>query len=188
MPGKSYEELFELALDQYGLVTATQARHRGVTAQALAKMVKRGTIERRSKGLYRIRSIPMTQLSQLMEAVLWSTPKIGTLSHESALDVYDVSDVNPAQIHVTVPKSYRTHRQVPDGRRLHRDDLRKEEIGSFEGIPTTTLERTIRDCLSAHVGADILLQAVAVGREKGRLSDADARSLVLAIEARGRTQ
>jgi hypothetical protein len=32
------------------------------------------------------------------------------LSHETALDLYELCDVNPAGIDVTVPRSYCTHR------------------------------------------------------------------------------
>ena len=174
MPGKAYQNIYEIALDQYGLVTASQAKLHRVTAQALSKMVQRGTLERRSKGLYRVTSMPSGQLGEFMEAVLWINPLLGTISHESALDIFDVSDVNPSKIHVTVPKAYRTHRSVPRGLQLHRADLKARETIKFEGIPVTTLERAIQDCLETHLGSELLMQAVEIGRSRGRLSESAA--------------
>ncbi len=42
-------------------------------------------------------------IRQIMEATLWPRGAHGALSHETALDLYGLSDVNPAKIHITVP-------------------------------------------------------------------------------------
>jgi predicted transcriptional regulator of viral defense system len=37
-----------------------------------------------------------------MAAALWPQGIQGVLTHDTALDLWDVSDVNPAKIHITV--------------------------------------------------------------------------------------
>jgi predicted transcriptional regulator of viral defense system len=37
----------------------------------------------------------------------------GTLSHDTALDLHELCDINPAQIHITIPTAYRLQKPVP---------------------------------------------------------------------------
>jgi predicted transcriptional regulator of viral defense system len=50
------------------------------------------------------------------------------MSGETALDLHELCDVSPAHIDITVPRNYRTHRQVPARYRLHRHDLANDEV------------------------------------------------------------
>ncbi len=174
MPGQTYNRIFEVALDQYGYFTAKQARENGVSTQALAKMVSRGTVGRQGRGLYNIPAIPVGSLAPYMEAVLWPYPVRGIISHETALDLYDVSDINPASVHITVPQTFRSRRVPPRHYALHRAHVNTEEVGSIEGIPVTTLRRTILDCYVANVGSELVAQSIENGLLKGRLSIDDA--------------
>ena len=45
MPGKEYETLFDIAMDQYGYVTASQAAARGVRTNTMTMMTRRGAID-----------------------------------------------------------------------------------------------------------------------------------------------
>ena len=178
MPGKSYRSLHDLAADQHGYFTVAQAREWGITRMALVMMARRGTVERVSHGVYRLVQFPLSPLGQYMEATLWPGGGVqGVISHESALSMYDVSDVSPAKIHVTVPRSFRTHRVVPANLVLHRAELDDLDTDLLEGIPVTTLERAVRDCASAHLGAGLLREAIADGRRLGLLTRAAAQRL-----------
>lgn len=177
MPGSSFEAVVELATEQHGYVTTSQARAVGVSKDALHMMAKRGTVERVSWGLYRVPSIPPSPYSEYMEAALWPGGRTATISHESALSVYGLSDVSPDRTHVTVPPNYRTHREVPDRLRLHHADLAQDEIRRVEGVPVTAPERTIRDCHAGHVSARLLRQAIEEGRREGYLTPERAREL-----------
>ncbi len=46
MPGSDYEKVVELAADQHGYLTTSQARERSLSDDALRKMAVRGTLER----------------------------------------------------------------------------------------------------------------------------------------------
>jgi predicted transcriptional regulator of viral defense system len=121
---------------------------------------------------------PETQWTPYMKAVLWPNGAIGVLSHETALGLMDLSDVNPSRIHITVPLDHRNRRRVPPpGVQLHRADLLPEEVGSIEGLPVTTAARTIRDCAAAHIGPALLRQALDDAARSGWLSAQAAEEL-----------
>jgi predicted transcriptional regulator of viral defense system len=103
----------------------------------------------------------------------------GALSHETALDLWGVSDVNPAKIHITAPSAHRTQREVPASYVVHREDLDAGEVGEIEGVPVVTLERAIRDCATDGVGLDLIEQAVRNGQGRGLLTAEQAAALTV---------
>lgn len=177
MPGKIYERVYEIAVDQYGYFTSTQALEAGATRQSLEMMAKRDKVERVSHGVYRVNAIPVTHLDTYMEATLWPGRQRGILSHETVLELNGISDVNPEKINVTVPKRFRTHRVVPSMYVLHNADLDADEISSLEGIPTTTVTRAIEDCHRTHLGQALLEQALEDGFKRGLITRIEADKL-----------
>lgn len=177
MPGTSYQRILEIAIDQHGYVTTAQARNVGVSDNTLRMMATRGTIERVSWGVYRLPNLPPSEYSQYMEAVLWPGAQTGVISHESALSLYGFSDVNPAQMHITLPTSYRTHRDIPRRLQLHHAELDGDEIRRVEGVPVTIPERTIRDCHAAQLGPRLIRQAIEEAQREGYLAPDDADCL-----------
>jgi predicted transcriptional regulator of viral defense system len=176
MPGRIYQELFEAATSQYGCVTADDARAHGVDPAQLRVMHHRGLLERVAHGVYRFRLVPTTPLDQYMEAVLWPrTP--AALSHETALDLHDLCDVNPARIHVTVPADYRLRRKVPAVYELHRRALHPADITRHEGIPIVTVPRAILDGIEANLGGHLIDQAIQTARRRGLVAPAELRGL-----------
>jgi predicted transcriptional regulator of viral defense system len=47
----------------------------------------------------------------------------GRLSHETALELYELCDVNPSAIHLTVPTRFRTRKAIPESYWVHRFGL-----------------------------------------------------------------
>ena len=74
------------------------------------------------------------------------------LSHESALSFYELSDVSPSKVHVTLPATVRIRRAVPKHLTLHRAALDPGDVTIVAGIRVTTRERTIRDVHANHIG------------------------------------
>ncbi|MDR3360693.1 MAG: hypothetical protein LBO20_08640 [Bifidobacteriaceae bacterium] len=109
---KVRDQLWDIAVDQYGHITSMDADALGLAHTVLGKMASRGTLERVAFGLYRFPQWPVSANDSLMEAVLRTREPTATLSHETALDVLDLCDVNPATIHVTVPKQRPLRRSV----------------------------------------------------------------------------
>ena len=51
---KHFDEIFELAADGYGIVTAAQAREIGVTTGELSRWCATGKLMRRGHGVYKL--------------------------------------------------------------------------------------------------------------------------------------
>lgn len=187
MPRSRFDELAALAEDSDGLLTAEQARQAGFTDSVLARLAQRGRIERTARGVYRIPHFSPGPFSQYREAVLWAKANRGpndvALSHATALAVYGISDANPNVIHLTVPKSARLRRRRPKGVVVHHEDLTPEDIAVQDGIPVTTISKTVTDLLRSGGRIDLVRQAVADARREGFISDAQARQLRRRVEA-----
>lgn len=167
MPGRVYDILLERAFDQYGFVTSEDARDLGVDQQRLVDMERRATLERVAQGLYRFNAIPRTANDQLMEAALWPRRTRGVLTHDTALDLHDLCDINPAQIHITVPRRYRITREIPSAYQIHHRDLPVKDRALVEGLPTVKPRRAILDAIETHVDPKLVEQAIDTARRRG---------------------
>ncbi|MGH7506250.1 MAG: type IV toxin-antitoxin system AbiEi family antitoxin domain-containing protein [Longimicrobiales bacterium] len=176
MPGRVYNELLDFAAGQYGYVTTADARALGIDPDRLRTMARRGTIEPIAHGLYRIPAVPATGLDQYMEATLWPHGG-GVLSHDTALDLHDLCDVNPAKVHVTVPARLRINREIPAAFRLHFRDLTDDDVTRHEGIPVVMPLRAIQDGIEAHLGNHLIEQAIESARRRGLIGRHDMRGL-----------
>lgn len=186
MPRTRFDDLFAFAEEHDGLFTAEQARGSGFTDSVLSRLAQRGRIERTGRGVYRIPYVPINHLSQYREAVLWARahrgPEVVALSHETALAVYGISDANPAAIHLTIPKAARLRRTLPRPVVLHRDELLDDEVTVIEGLPVTSVARTVADLLHAGGRLDFVGQAITDARREGYISAAEAQRLRRAVK------
>lgn len=163
----------DVAVDQYGYVTTDDARAVDVAPAALRLMARRGTADHIAHGLYRLRLVPATVRDQLMEATLWPRG-LGVISHDTALgDLWELCDVNPAKVHVTVPASARVRREAPAAYRVHERDLDVADITHVEGIRVVTVRRAILDGVERHLGGHLIDQAIETARAAGILDEAD---------------
>jgi predicted transcriptional regulator of viral defense system len=144
-----YSALYDLAEGQDGYFSAFQAEQAGIASMTLQRATAAGFLNRVSRGVYRLTHYPVTSMHvHLWEAVLWPqvrAPYRGTISHYTALRLHDLSDVNPEQTHITVPTALRARRQAPSTLVVHRADLQPYDITLVEGIPVTTVARTLLD-------------------------------------------
>lgn len=177
MPGEKYSAVFEVAADHFGYIRVEQARQVDVSPKTLHMMAKRGTLERVSTGLYRVVALAPSAHSEYMEASLWPRGAQGVVSHDSALVLHELSDVNPAKIHITLPRGYRVNRPVPPVYAIHSADLSDHEVEQVNGIPVTTPTRTIVDCCRDHLGPALIRQAIDDAVRKGLLGASQAERL-----------
>jgi predicted transcriptional regulator of viral defense system len=183
MPGYIYNQIARLAADNYGYITTDEAEVAKIDPHRLIELARRGQLERRGTALYRLPLIPPTPLDPYREATLWPRGAEAVISHETALDLYGLGDVNPAKIHITVPRAHRPRRQVPAQYRLHREDLREDEATLYEGIPIVTVAKAIRQ--SRQLGPALLRPAIEEGRRRGLISDLAAEQLQSEISRAG---
>jgi predicted transcriptional regulator of viral defense system len=176
------DELHALAEEHDGLLTSKEARALGIQDSVLVRLAQRGRLERMSRGVYRIAHYPTDPLAQYREAVLWAQanhhgPERIALSHETALLIYGISDLNPSRVHLTVPKSVRLRRERPEWITIHQDNLAENEVGQHEGIPVTTVSRSIVDVLSTTHRTEIARQAITEALRDGLLNSTEAAKL-----------
>ena len=169
MPGLIYLTLLDAATGQYGYITADDARVLGIDPAQLRLMHHRKLLDRLAVGLYRFPIVPTTPLDQYMEATLWPR-KPAVLSHETALDLHDVCDVNPAKVHLTVLGGYRLRRDLPAMYQLHPRQLDASDVTRHEGIPIVTVRRAILDGIEAGLGGQLVDQATTTAQRRGLLS------------------
>jgi predicted transcriptional regulator of viral defense system len=169
-------ELWDVAVGQYGYATTHDARNLGIATVELAKLAARGALERVSQGVYRFPEWPVSANDHLMEAVLWTRDARAALSHDTALNMYELSDINPDKLHVTIPKREKKLRRhdMPAALVVHYQDLTPEQIGWWEQIPTVTVATAIEQCINTHVRPDLVLQAIDAARNQGRIDEATA--------------
>lgn len=181
MPSTRMDELFALAEEQDGLFTSKEARSLGIQDSVLVRLRQRGRLEKMSRGVYRIAHYPAERLAQYREAILWAQASNGpediALSHETALLFYGISDVNPSRVNLTVPVSARMRRVHPKWIAVHRANLAPEDIQLHEGIPVTTVERSILDVLESNRRTDLARQAITDALRKGLLTPAQASGI-----------
>jgi predicted transcriptional regulator of viral defense system len=146
-------KLFEIAEGQQGYFTYKQALAAGYYRRATHFYSKTREWLREKRGIYRLAKFPLADRPDLVIWSLWSSDRKGNIqgvySHQTALSLYDITDVNPAKIHMTVPRSFRKGTSLPKILALHRAEIPQSDISRFQGYRVTSPARTIRDMLEA---------------------------------------
>ena len=92
----------------------------------------------------------------------------GVYSHQTALSLHDLSDIMPAKLHMTVPRSFRRNSEIPRVLVLHFADLRQGDVGVAHGVRVTRPMRTILDVLAGgEMPLTTLRQALREGLQRG---------------------
>src|SRR5690348_12428392 len=114
---ESSRNLYQIAEPQFGFFTAKQAKEAGYDESKHAYHVRAGNWIREHRGIYRLRSFPVPERPDLMLWSLWSRNREGVpqgvYSHDTALALHDLSDINPSKLHMTVPKAFRRTSAIP---------------------------------------------------------------------------
>ncbi|MEW6583768.1 MAG: type IV toxin-antitoxin system AbiEi family antitoxin domain-containing protein [Actinomycetota bacterium] len=179
------EDLLAVALERHGFVTAQDARALDIDPVRLRQMARRGVVVRVSRGVYRFAMVPATRFDDYAAASLWPVGVQGVLSHETALDLHELCDVNPAYIDVTVPRSHRVRsRTVPPRYRMHQRDLAPGEVTHFERMPIVTPVRAVLDGVETGLRTDLVRQAIDTLRRRRELAGRDEERIFAALYAR----
>ena len=105
---------------------------------------------------------------------MWSRNKQGEIqgvwSHETALDLYELCDIMPSKLHLTVPNNFRKSVSIPSVLKLYYANLDEKDWTEQQGYRLTTLVKTLLDLAETRqISDDLLRQAVNEGRKKGIL-------------------
>jgi len=167
-----------VAADQWGLVTAAQAKAHGLSAVQLKRLTEAGLLENVGRGVY---ALPAAGLPHHLEIkVAWlrlqptvpaweraiGGPDSGVISHASASQLHSLGDIPAPDVEISVPRRRTTTEPFV---RLRTADLPTADITIVDGLPVTTPARTIIDLLQAKADG---------GHVGGVIADAERRDLV----------
>ena len=164
-----HERLFQVASQQSGYFTTAQAEDCGISHSLLAYHAgDGGRFLRIRRGLYRLRHYPASPREDLLAAWLAAGARSAVISHESALELFDLSDVVPTAVHVTVPRSQRYRPTLP-GVQVHTTtrELRPTDVVVRDGMRVTSPVRSILDAAEAGLSPEHVIAAVTQALDRG---------------------
>ncbi len=143
-------DLSDLTSTQWGLLTSAQARVVGVSAQQLKRFADEGLVDRLRHGVYRIAGAPSPSHEQLRAAWLAIEPAVpahlrdlrAVVSYRSAARLFGLGDLDADVMEFTVDR--RKQSRLLDIR-YHRGTVDASDVTLSDGLPVTTVTRTIAD-------------------------------------------
>jgi predicted transcriptional regulator of viral defense system len=164
------DRLFELAEDQAGYFTARQATEAGISRALLSHHAREGgPVMRVQRGLYRLRNFPASAREDVVAQWLKvGQPVDAVVSHESAAELHGLTDIIPNALHMTVPRRYRGWK-APRGVRFHltKAGVPMKERVQLNGVPATSVDRTIIDLLATNGLTEQAELAISQAHERG---------------------
>src|ERR671923_2399743 len=159
--------LFEVAESQAGYFTSADAKKLGYDYPHQHFHVSQGNWIRVDHGIYRLKKFPAAKHEDLMRWWLWSRRK-AVLSHDTAAAIYDLGDLLPGKIHLTVPPNFR--KKPVENIVLHKATLNDAEIDKRDDLPVTSPLRTILDLARSRLDDERLTAVTKDAIQKGLLS------------------
>jgi len=181
--------LFEIAEQQQGFFTTKQAKAAGFAENTHPYHVQVGNWIREHRGIYRLTLFPTADRPDLVLWALWSRNRNeeveGVFSHDTALSLYDLSDLNPAKLHMTVPTDFRRNSDIPGILVLHYADLPDSDVQTAQGFKFTRPLRTILDLIEAGmVERNFIRQALRQSVDGGLITRQQIRNTRMSGPAR----
>jgi predicted transcriptional regulator of viral defense system len=137
-----------LAAAQHGVVTRAQLLARGVSGPQIRVRIGRQQLLPLYRGVYAVghTELPSTGLAL---AAAWSAGPRGALCDVAAAERHGVRESNAAKWDVILPQRSLWRPQA--GIRAHASaTLRPEDVAVVDGVPVTTLARTVVDLAARH--------------------------------------
>jgi len=181
----NHDAIYETAASQGGYFTLDQARACGLDRYLVRHHAQTGKFRRVWRGVYRITQFPLSPHDEIIAARMVVGPEKATVSHETALQIYDLSDVVPRKIHITVPRGSRAgSARTPSPIQIHTTSapFLPGEVVVREGMRVTSPARTIVDAAAHGTMADQVIRAVREAFERGLTTK---RELAAAASGRG---
>lgn len=153
--GRVTRKIAKIAERDYGTVSLDELRLCGLTRSGVHRRVQAGQLFPKYPGVYAFGRPDLPPLGHRMAAVK-ACGSGAMLSHASAASHRGLRRSNSSKVDVTIPagrplKKFR-------GIRCHRADLEPQDVSIVEGIPTTSLSRTLLD-LATQIGYEGLEKA-----------------------------
>lgn len=171
--------LFETAASQGGYFTAAQAKELGYSYQAQAHHVTAGNWLRVDRGVFRLAEWIPGLHDELARWTLWSRGR-GVVSHETALSVHGIGELESSRIHLTVPPGFSMRDEAVT---LHVAELPKADLIPMAGFTITSPARTIID-VAPSTDQDQLARLIDDARQAGLVTPRKLRARAEQTDAR----
>ena len=177
-PAESARRLYKIASTQGGFFTATQARGLGYSNSKQHYHVRAGNWIRESRGIYRLAFYPEPERPDLILWWLWSRDRCdapqGVYSHQTALSLFELTDLNPSKLDMIVPKGFRRGVPLPPVLRLHCDAISEGDVTTVHDVPVTRPLRSLLDVVrSGEVPLPILQRGYRGAMRKGMITPSE---------------
>ena len=154
--GRRLRALHVIAMQQGGYFSAAQAKGVGYSYQGQAHHVAAGNWQRVGRGIFRLADEPAEIHDEMFQWMLWSKGR-AVVSHESALEVHDVGELESKRVHLTVPPGLAMrHRAVV----LHQATIAARDIDRRNRFPVTTVLRSVIDVAALRADEDQLARVI----------------------------
>lgn len=172
------DRLYGLAESQQGYFTSGQAVACGYPTSSHVYHMKTGSWLREGRGIYRLARFPESDDGQYVRWALWSRNRQGVpqgvVSHQTALALFDLSDLMPDRIHMTVPPGFRRNSAIPEVLVLHLGELAEGDVEVRQGYRVARPLKAVVDLLDdPAVSPGHLRQALNEGLERGLITRAE---------------
>jgi predicted transcriptional regulator of viral defense system len=173
--GQREDSLYAIASGQQGFFTYKQAIAAGYAQRTHSYHVGTGAWVREHRGIYRLARFPVSPEAQYVIWSLWSrghsdVPQ-GVYCRQTALSLYELSDLNPAQLHMSVPPPFRRSIPPPAILMLYHEAIPATVIEVRQGYRLTSPLRTLLDLVrEAHESRDHLQQALQQALARGLIT------------------
>lgn len=168
---KHFDDIYEIAADNYGIVTFGEAKEAGITGGELNRWVSQGRLEHRGHGVYRLARREPTPYDRYAEAVSLVGPGAAVWG-DSVLAMLRLAYENPPVVYVA--PAGRVRKKLPGWVRIVRGTV--HEHAFYEGVPCQALPEAIRTC-AGHVLPERLLAAVRDAETRGLITKNETAEL-----------
>lgn len=162
-------QLESLAANQWGIITTAQAQREGISRLHINRLAGSEILTRARRGIYFLPSVQLGPLTDVREAWISLEPNLfavecidadnkTVVSHESAALIHSIGDLIPNT--QTFSASLRKQTSQND---IHIYDDREMGVGdieSIDGLPVTSVEKTVEDLASQIMEFDYLATLV----------------------------
>lgn len=180
------ELLGSFTAEQWGMVTSKQARTVGIDAVTLFRLKEAGFLETVRHGVYAATTAVVTAAREEQAAWLSIRPAVpgwerqplhrddAVLSHGTAARLHGLGELTNSEIAMTAPRR-RTSRDTDLWFKIAQ--LEAEDVTLIDGLPVTTVLRTVCDLLDQHIDASHIATIIrqAVLADKIRLDELTER-------------
>jgi len=170
----------DLAEQQHGIFTVGQLESLGLSRRQRQLRLRRGVWDSPYDGVYRVRGTPTSWRQDLL-AACWASGAVA--SHRSAAALWDLPGSRRDRVEVTCERWRRAQHAMLI---VHETMLLTDaDVTSSDGIPTTTVERTLFD-LGARVTRTTLDLAIDQALRRDLTSVARLTETLFRVAKRGR--